>query len=106
MDLEYRRAKTSDFRRCIEIRGMTRDNPVPEHILNQMGVNEKSWLPQIENGKIVGVVCEIENHIIGYCNEDVTTGEILVIALWPEFENRGIGKELLARVSNMLFSSE
>ena len=105
MDVAYRSAKASDFRRCIEIRGMTRDNPVPAHVLTQMGITEQTWVPQIESGKIVGVVCEVEDRIVGYCNGDVTTGEILVVALLPAFENRGIGKELLARVSKMLFSA-
>jgi ribosomal protein S18 acetylase RimI-like enzyme len=105
MNVKYRKATASDFRRCIEIRGKTRDNPVPERVLNEFGINEETWTPQVESGKIIGVVCESENLVVGYCNGDVTTGEVLVLALLPEFENQGIGKELLARVSDILYSS-
>jgi GNAT superfamily N-acetyltransferase len=59
----------------------------------------------MESGRITGVVCEDERVVFGYCNGDLETGEVLVLAILPEYENLGIGKELLARVSDILFAS-
>ena len=47
MKIEFRDVKAQDFKRCIEIRGMTRDNPVPAEILKEVGVTEETWVPLI-----------------------------------------------------------
>ena len=38
----------------------------------------------------------------GYCFGSSSSGEIVVLALLPAFENRGIGRELLRRVVERL----
>ena len=38
------------------------------------------------------------NEMAGYCFGAASTGEVVVLALQPEYEDRGIGRELLARV--------
>ena len=40
--------------------------------------------------------------MVGYCFGSRSTGEIVVLALLPAFEGRGIGKELLRRMSREL----
>jgi GNAT superfamily N-acetyltransferase len=41
---------------------------------------------------------------VGFCNGDGTTGEVLVLAVLPEYEAKGIGKKLLTCVVEWLRS--
>ena len=104
MKIEFRDVKAQDFARCIEIRGMTRDNPVPAEILKEFGVTEEAWGPLIGDKSIVGVVAESKNEVIGFCSGDVNTGEVLVLALLPEYEGLDIGKRMLELVAKKLFA--
>jgi GNAT superfamily N-acetyltransferase len=104
MKIEFRDVKPQDFERCIEIRGMTRDNPVPAEILKEFGVTEEAWVPLVRDKIIVGVVAEYNDEVIGFCSGDVNTGEVLVLALLPEYEGHGLGKNILVLVADKLFS--
>jgi hypothetical protein len=42
MKIEFRDVKPQDFERCIEIRGMTKDNPIPAEILKEFGVTKEA----------------------------------------------------------------
>ena len=44
--------------------------------------------------------------MIGYCFGDRDTGEIVVLALLPEYEGQGVGKRLLAMVIEELKKHE
>lgn len=103
LDIVYRRATSQDFARCIEIRGKTNDNPVPAGILNSLGINEQSWGPLIENGSILGYVSLVDNQVVAFCFGDTNSGEVLVLACLPSYENKGLGKSLLELVSKSLF---
>ena len=103
-EIEFRDISPQDFERCIEIRGMTRDNPVPAEILKEFGVTKEAWVPLIRDKSIVGVVAEYKEEVIGFCSGDVNTGEVLVLALLPEDEGHGLGKNMLMLVSDKLFS--
>jgi ribosomal protein S18 acetylase RimI-like enzyme len=46
----------------------------------------------IRDKSIVGVVAESKNEVIGFCSGDVNTGEVMVLALLPEYEGQGFGK--------------
>ena len=104
MEIEFRDAKAEDFGRCVEIRGMTRDNPITADILKDIGVTEETWVPLIENKSIVGAVSESPEGVVGFCNGDANTGEVLVLAVLPEYEGRGLGKSMLSIVTGKLFS--
>lgn len=104
MNIEFRDVKVEDFARCIEIRGMTRDNPIPAEILKEFGVTEEAWGPLIRDKGIVGVVAESNSEVIGFCSGDVKTGEVMVLALLPEYEGQGFGRRMLKLVTNKLFS--
>ena len=90
-----RDAISSDLRTCTEIRGKTRDNPLSEEVLISIGVTEEKWSAYMEEGKIIGSVYECDGQVVGFCFADTESSEILVLALLPEFENKGIGKMLL-----------
>lgn len=105
MDFVIRDATTADIADCIKIRGLTSQNPLTVQDLQKLGVTENQWKSAVEQNKTVGTVCEVEAHIVGYCFGEIETGEILVLALLPEYENKGIGKILLLNVMDKLFAA-
>jgi ribosomal protein S18 acetylase RimI-like enzyme len=102
MRIAYRDVTARDMGRCIEIRGMTRDNPVPADVLREIGVTEESWQPLVRDNIIAGVVAETNDEVVGFCSGDTRTGEVLVLAVLPEYEGRGLGSNMLALVMDKL----
>ena len=97
MNLDYRPALPDDAPECVVLRGKTRQNPASEELLKSMGITATTWAENIRSGALPGHVCTVENRIVGYSFGDSATGEIVVVALLPEFEDRGIGREVLRR---------
>lgn len=98
----YRNAEALDMQKCMEIRGMTRDNPMNINELASIGVNTSSWCPLIESGEFLGKVCEVNDVLAGFCFGESESGEILVLAILPEYEGKGIGTKLLSIVGDKL----
>jgi len=88
-------AVPADAERCVEIRGMTRENGVSEERLAEYGITRKSWRDDIQSGALPGYVCRVDDEIVGYCFAYRKTGEIAVLVTLPEFEGMGIGRKLL-----------
>ena len=95
MTLSYRRAVPSDIAACIELRGKTRENAVSVERLKQLGVTQASWSADVANDNLPGHLCVDNGQIVGYVFADKHTGEVVVLALLPEWEGQGIGKNLL-----------
>jgi GNAT superfamily N-acetyltransferase len=94
----YRPAVADDAARCVTLRGMTRENAVSAERLAAAGITAATWGGDIRTGKLPGHVCIVDGEIVGYCFGDRHTGEVVVLALLPAFEGRGIGRELLSKV--------
>ena len=94
----YRPAVPTDAAGCIQLRGMTRENPIRAVRLAALGITVESSSRSIAAGEVIGHVCTDSGTIVGYCFGVRDTGEIQVLALLPDYENRGIGKVLLSRV--------
>lgn len=102
MHLKYRPALPEDAAGCVAVRGRTRQNAASEEWLRSIGVTSESWEENIRSGVLPGHVCTVDGKIVGFCFGARETGEIEVVALLPDFENRGIGRELLDRTSRGL----
>ena len=102
MHLKYRPALPEDVEQCVAVRGRTRQNAASEELLRSIGVTSESWGENIRSGALPGHVCTVDGKIVGFCFGARETGEIEVVALLPDFENRGIGRELLDRTSDEL----
>lgn len=102
MRLTYRPALPTDAEACVVLRGKTRENAVSEHQLRVRGITAKSWGDDIRSGALPGYICMADEHVVGYCFGASSSGEIVVLALLPDFENRGIGRELLNRMTGHL----
>jgi GNAT superfamily N-acetyltransferase len=102
MHAEYRPAHPEDAPACIELRGRTRENAFTPQQLEALGITSRSWAAGIADGSLPGHVCMVGGRMAGYCFGDRATGEIVVLALLPEYEGRGFGKALLDLVAGDL----
>ena len=96
--MNYRTAQPEDAAACVALRGKTRENAVSPERLRAMGITVASWGEDIRSGALPGHVCTVQGQIVGYCFGASATGEVVVLALLPDFENQGIGRALLHRV--------
>lgn len=99
-----RGARPEDVAECVRLRGMTRENAVSAERLAALGITVESWAAQVARGELVGWVGMRGDAMLGYCFGHVGTGEVVVLALLPEAEGRGLGKALLLRVMQALQS--
>ncbi len=92
-----RPAEAGDIAACIALRGRTRENAVSAARLAELGITEASWSAQVRAGELPGFVALVQGTMAGYCFGEAGTGEIVVLALLPEHEGRGLGRQLLDR---------
>ncbi len=104
MHLEFRKAVADDAAECVILRGKTRENAVSVERLVTLGITAKSWAEDIKSGELPGHLCVCDGRIVGYCFGSRETGEIVVLALLPDFEAQGIGRKLLGQTIGTLFS--
>ncbi|MEB1530149.1 N-acetyltransferase family protein [Xanthomonas sp. WHRI 7945] len=98
MHISYRAAVPADAADCIDLRGRTRENAFSAEQLAALGITVDSWQAGIANGSFPGHVAEAGGRMVGYCFGDRDSGEIIVLALLPAWEGKGLGKALLARM--------
>lgn len=96
--LDFRRATADDIHACLILRGLTRQNAISVERLASMGITEASWSDDVRSDSLPGYVCCDADSIVGYCFGDKASGEVVVLALLPAYEARGIGRRLLALV--------
>lgn len=106
MALKFRTAAPSDIAACVELRGRTRENAVSAERLAAAGITVASWAKDVETGALPGFVCvNEEDTIAGYCFGELASGEVVVLALLPEYESRGAGRQLLKLVADLLHAA-
>ena len=97
MQLEFEPARSECASEYVSLRARTRQNAFSEEQLLSIGVTSETWAAGIESGALPGHVCTAGGSVVGYCFGERDTGEILVVAVLPEFEGQGIGREVLRR---------
>ncbi|MDJ0905500.1 MAG: GNAT family N-acetyltransferase [Woeseiaceae bacterium] len=102
MTLEFRSALAEDAAECVAIRGKTRQNAFTEEQLRSIGITAQSWSDNIRSGALPGHIATSGGSIVGYCFGLRDSGEIQVLVVLPEFENQGVGRELLQRTTATL----
>jgi ribosomal protein S18 acetylase RimI-like enzyme len=95
MPITYRPAIADDAAACITLRTQTRENAVTEAELAAAGITRETWAAGIDAGLYPGVVAMDGDILAGYCFAHRDTGEIVVLALLPDYEGQGVGKALL-----------
>jgi ribosomal protein S18 acetylase RimI-like enzyme len=91
----FRETKQADIEQSFAIRGSTRQNPIPLPQMIAWGITPASVWDKYSKGESLGWVCEDKGKVVGFISGDVTTGEILVLAVLPDYEGMKIGKRLL-----------
>jgi ribosomal protein S18 acetylase RimI-like enzyme len=98
----FREICARDIEELLDVRAATRENAIPRQRLAQMGITPTSVGEGLASGATKGWVCSWESRIVGFCMGDWQRGEVLVLAVLPEAEGRGIGKTLLSLVIEWL----
>jgi ribosomal protein S18 acetylase RimI-like enzyme len=100
--LIFRETQPRDVDACFSVRERTRQNPIPREWLASVGITPESSAADLESGRVKGRVCEHDGQVVGFCSGDTRTGEVLVLAVLPEYEGKGVGRRLLAEVVGAL----
>jgi GNAT superfamily N-acetyltransferase len=104
MDLVFRETLLSDIEELFSVRARTRESAISKEGLASIGVTPKSIAKQMSSGRLKGWVCLHGSTLVGFCNGDAETGEVLVLAVLPDYERKGIGACLLSCVVEWLRS--
>ncbi len=98
VNFKFRTPVPDDAADCVWLRGQTRENAVSPERLASLGITIASWGSDIRTRVLTGYICTLNDAMIGYCFGSTASGEIVVLALLPEYEGHGVGKQLLSRV--------
>jgi GNAT superfamily N-acetyltransferase len=98
----FRRTCEQDVEALFSIRERTRENPVSRVRLATLGITPTSAAASLRSGDIVSWVCEYDSTVVGFCSGEMATGEVLVLAVLPDYEGKGIGRGLVALVTQDL----
>lgn len=94
----YREAKTEDIKQIQIVRNSVKENALSNPTL----VSDKDCEEYLTvRGK--GWVCEVDNTIVGFSIIDLKENNIWALFVKPEFEKKGIGKELYTRMMDWYF---
>jgi len=104
MELTIRETQPGDIEDMFSVRARTRQNPISKERLATYGITSESSAANMASGKVRGWACFDGAALVGFCNGDCTTGEVLVLAVLAEYEGLGIGKRLLSHVVTWLYS--
>lgn len=91
-----RRAGPADVGALFEVRAGTRENALSGDRLAARGITPDRLAAALAQETVGSWVCEVDGRVVGFCNADAGSGEILVLAVRAGFEGRGIGRSLLA----------
>lgn len=103
---ELREMMPSDLESVFAVRLATRENRVTmEELADDYGIT-LDGLAQDMRTHLRGWLAEDGRRAVGFSMGDATTGEVQVVAVHPDYEDRGLGKALLARVVDWLFAQK
>lgn len=105
MELIFREIQCGDVESLFSVRARTRENPASIVQLATLGITPESSTEAIASGRVRGWLCTDAGAVVGFCTGHSETGEVLVLAVLPDHEARGIGRRLLALVVEWLRSS-
>lgn len=102
--LTYRAITVDDIPAVLAVRFSTIENAVTlEELEADYGITPATIVASMESDSR-GWLCEDDSNVVGFAMGDRSSGEVQVVAVHPDYEGRGIGKELLARVTDWLFA--
>jgi ribosomal protein S18 acetylase RimI-like enzyme len=100
----FRKITGSDVAHLFAIRTSVRENLFSAAALAEQGITPRSVTKSLGKSHD-GYLCETSGRPVGFAMADLKAGELWVIAVLPEFERNGIGRELLRLAENLLWSA-
>lgn len=77
MEHEFREALTSDIEELFSVRARTRENALSREGLASIGITAESIAKNMASGRLKGWVCSQQSNVVGFCNGDLGTGEVV-----------------------------
>lgn len=105
MELTYRATQVDDIEDMFWVRARTRQNAVSKEYLATLGITPASSAADMASGRVKGWGCFHNSSLVGFCNGNSATGEVLVLAVLAKYEGNGIGTRLLSHVVEWLRST-
>lgn len=102
--LIFRPTEIRDIPSLYEVRAATRQNAISKAQLIEWGITPESTAQGLESQVLCGMVCEAGGKVVGFCSGDTAAGEVLVLAVLPDYEGMRIGITLLEGVVEQLRS--
>lgn len=103
VSLSYRELSVDDLPAVFALRLSTVENRVTmEELEADYGVTPQSLAEGMKT-HVRGWLCEDAGRVVGFSMGTKETGEVTVVAVAPEYEGLGIGKNVLSRVQDWLF---
>lgn len=103
MKIQFREIIAEDIPAIFDVRVKTWHNPNGVEELERMGITHDSVRLLMETTHR-GWIAEVNGAAVGFTMGNKETGEMWVIAVLEEFENRGIGRSLMRLVEDWLVS--
>jgi GNAT superfamily N-acetyltransferase len=103
--MSIRRITHADIPVLFDIRPRTRENALTLEELRRLGITPESVDAALLDATRGWLWETTEGDVAGFCMADRSTGELLVIALLPEHEGRGIGGQLMQQAEDWLARS-
>jgi ribosomal protein S18 acetylase RimI-like enzyme len=98
-----RKIVPADMDAIFAVRVATWHNPNGVEEMTRLGITHESVLAMLRD-RTRGWLAESGGKVIGFTMGHAKTGEMSVIAVLKEFEGRGVGRALMARVEGWLAS--
>jgi GNAT superfamily N-acetyltransferase len=104
MNLSYGELRIEDLAEVSALRAATRENAItPDSLERDYSITAVSVADGLRSN-LKGWTCRDSERIVGFAIGDVSNGEVNVVAVLPDYEALGIGRELLSRVQEWLFA--
>ena len=99
--MTYREIVPDDMDAIFDVSVRTWHNPNGAEEMARMGITHEAVLALMEKSHR-GWLAEDEGEVVGFVMGDKTSGEMWVIAVLKEYENRGIGRSLMKLIEDWL----
>ena len=102
--MRFREIVPADVPSLFDVRPRTRENALTLEELQRLGITPGSVTEALARST-KGWLCEDAGEAVAFAMADCATGEFLVIAVLPEYEQKGIGGRLMALTKEWLAAS-
>ena len=99
----FREIESNDIPGLFDVRLSANENQVTSEYLAGIGITPKSIADGLA-GPLKGWLCEVSGKVVGFSLGNKETGEMMVVAVLPEYEEMGIGKKLMKLIQEWLWA--